>query len=141
MLKTTSATATSEESAAGIVKLRLTLANDVLPQASNGPTAVRNTRNNPIGIVTLLKKGGPTLILYPRTASERMGKRVPHRMAKVTANRTRLLKRKLDSRETSDSNLFSAAKCLRLTMYVTRQTTKIMDKKVTNHGPMLDCAN
>src|SRR5215469_9550329 len=63
MLKTISATATTKDSAAGMVKLRFTLANDVLPQASNGPTAVRNTRTNPIGIVTLLKKGGPTLIL------------------------------------------------------------------------------
>src|SRR5262249_49663844 len=141
MLRTINATATSKESADGMVKLRFTLANDVLPQASNGPTAVRNIRTNPIGIVTLLKNGGPTLILYPRTQSERIGKSVPDSMANVTASSTRLLNKKLDSRETTDPRLFSAARCLWLTTYVTRQTTKIMDKKLTNHGPILDRAN
>ena len=36
-----------------------------------------------------------------------MGKSVPHRMVKQAASRTRLLNRKLDSRETSDSSLCS----------------------------------
>src|SRR6266436_8572191 len=99
-----SATPTAIERAAGTAKLRLRLANDVLPHASSGPTAVRKTRKRPRGMVTLLKNGGPTLILYPLTHSDRMGNSVPQRMANVTASNTRLLNRKLDSRETSDSS-------------------------------------
>ena len=60
---------------AGIAKFFLRLPNDVLRHASSGPTPVRKTRKMPIGIITLLKKGAPTVILYPRTQSESIGKR------------------------------------------------------------------
>src|ERR1043165_1082210 len=92
---------------AGIARLRFTLSKEVLRHASKGPIAVRNRRNSPIGTTTLLKNGGPTVTVCPWTASEIFGKRVPHKTANVAARRTRLLKRKLDSRETSDSSLFS----------------------------------
>src|SRR5689334_3569464 len=92
---------------AGRAKFRKMLAEEVFRHANRGPTAVRNIRNSPIGIITLSKKGGPTVILYPRIHSERMGKSVPHKTTNAAARRTRLLKRKLDSRETSDSSLFS----------------------------------
>ena len=57
-----------------------------------------------MGMFTLLKNGGPTLILLPETHSERTGKSVPHSTAKQAASRIRLLNRKLDSRETSESS-------------------------------------
>src|SRR5260370_8008846 len=131
MSTTISPTATNKDSAAGMVKLRLRLANDVLPQASNGPTPVKKTRNNPIGIVTLLKNGGPTLILYPRTASERMGKSAPQRIANGTANNTRLLNKKLDSRETSDSSFLSATRCFPLTLNSTKPTPNTIPHNLT----------
>src|SRR5579859_837734 len=100
-------TSTASEMRAGVANARQTLPNDVLRHASRGPTAVRKTRKRPIGTIMVLKKGAPTVILYPRTHSERIGKSVPHSTAKQAPSRTRLLKRKLDSRETSDSSLFS----------------------------------
>ena len=57
-----------------------------------------------MGTFTLLKKGGPTLILLRVNHSESTGKSVPHRTAKQAASSTRLLNRKLDSRETSESS-------------------------------------
>src|SRR5215469_11083712 len=90
--------------ASGNAKLRFKASSDVLRQASSGPTPVRNNRNSAIGTVTLLKNGGPTLILLLLTHSESTGKRVPHSTAKQAARRTKLLKRKLDSRDTSESS-------------------------------------
>src|ERR1700683_2198688 len=90
--------------AKGHAKLRFSASHEVLRQARSGPTPVNKRRNMAIGTLTLLKKGGPTLILLPTTHSERTGKRVPQRTAKQAARRIRLLKRKLDSRETSESN-------------------------------------
>ena len=72
--------------------------------ASSGPTPVKSSRNSAIGTFTLLKKGGPTLILLPVTHSDSTGNNVPQRMAKHAARRTRLLNRKLDSRETIESS-------------------------------------
>src|SRR5215510_2310625 len=88
-------------------KLRFTLSKEVLRQASSGPTPVRKSRKSPMGILTLLKKGGPTLILLPETASESTGKSVPESTATHATNRIRLLKRKLDSRDTRASSWLS----------------------------------
>src|SRR5207245_160858 len=96
------------EEIAGKVKLRFRLPRDVFRQASRGPTPVRKRRTRPIGTMILLKKGAPTVILYPRTSSESSGNSVPEIMAKVAPSSSRLLNMKLDSRETSDSSLFSA---------------------------------
>src|SRR5438128_12243299 len=98
MPPTTSAIAVSSAMAAGIAKLRFTLSNEVLRHASSGPTAVKKSKNSPIGTFTLLKNGGPTVTLLPCTHSESTGKSVPQRTAKQDASKTRLLKRKLDSR-------------------------------------------
>src|SRR3989441_1514388 len=84
-------------------KFLFRLSTDVLPQHSNGPTAVSNSTSNATGIMTRLKKGGPTVILCPWTQSERIGKSVPQSTAKQATTNSRLLNRKLDSRETSDS--------------------------------------
>src|SRR5579863_7770319 len=88
----------------GHAKLRCSASSEVLRQASSGPTPVSNSRKSAIGMFTLLKNGGPTLILLPETHSERTGKSVPQRTAKQAARRTRLLNRKLDSRDTSESS-------------------------------------
>src|SRR5881409_150478 len=85
-------------------KFLFRLSTDVLPQHSNGPTAVSNSTSNATGIMTRLKKGGPTVILCPWTQSERIGKSVPQSTAKQATTNSRLLNRKLDSRETSDSS-------------------------------------
>src|ERR1700678_1507153 len=92
---------------AGHAKLRFNESNEVLRQASNGPTPVRNRRNRAMGMFTLLKNGGPTLILLCVTHSDRTGNKVPQRTAKHAARRTRLLNRKLDSRDTRESSWLS----------------------------------
>src|SRR5215467_1267601 len=88
-------------------KLRRKLSAEVLRQASSGPTPVRNSSKSPSGMFTLLKKGAPTLIRDPVNHSENTGNRVPERTATQATRSTRLLKRKLDSRETSESSWFS----------------------------------
>src|ERR1700690_2694740 len=92
---------------AGNKKLPFRLATDVLRQASSGPTAVSNIRDRATGMASRLKKGGPTVTLWPWTDSERMGKKVPQGMVKQTTSKIRLFNRKLDSQETSDSSLCS----------------------------------
>src|ERR1700675_3646171 len=85
-------------------KLRLRLSSDVLRQASRGPTPVRNKSTKPIGIFTLLKNGVPTLMRSPVNHSEKTGKSVPDRTAMQDTSKIKLLKRKLDSRETMESS-------------------------------------
>jgi hypothetical protein len=64
------------------------------------------------------------------TYSLRTGKSVPQRTVKQAASRIRLLKRKLDSRETSDSSLFSVLRWSRWRKKVKRQTASTMTMKV-----------
>src|ERR1700678_3308328 len=90
--------------ASGQAMSRRSASHEVLPQASNGPTPVSNNKNSAMGMLTLLKNGGPTLILLPCTHSESIGNSVPHKTAKQAASNTRLLNRKLDSRETKESS-------------------------------------
>src|SRR5215469_8985289 len=91
----------------GQPKLRLRLSTEVFRQASSGPTPVRNRMARPMGIITLLKNGAPTLIRLLVNHSEKTGKRVPDRTAMQATRKRRLLKRKLDSRETMESSIFS----------------------------------
>src|SRR6266404_9964794 len=60
----------SKPTISGQPKLRFKLSVEVLRQASNGPTPVRNRSSNPIGIFTLLKNGAPTLMREPDNHSE-----------------------------------------------------------------------
>src|SRR5271170_3385271 len=94
----------------GKPKFFFRLSTEVLRQASSGPTPVRNKRNIAMGIFTRLKNGGATLIFDPRTASESTGKSVPARTATQATRRIRLLNRKLDSRESIESNWLSLRK-------------------------------
>src|SRR3982751_5000002 len=116
--------ASTKEMIAGTAKFRLRLSSEVLRHESNGPKAVRNNNPKNIGIVTRLKNGGPTVTLVPCTHSDKSGKSVPHRMVKQAASRSRLLKRKLDSRETRASSRFSLLRCSRFLIKKKRQTTK-----------------
>src|SRR5258708_33543378 len=94
----------------GQAKFRFRLSVEVLRHASSGPTPVKNSSSSPIGIVTLLKNGAPTLMRLPVIHSEKTGKSVPVGTATVNTSRRRLLKRKLDSREIIESSWFSLFK-------------------------------
>src|SRR5258707_3663874 len=75
-------------------KFRRRLSKDVLRHASNGPTAVRNNKSSAKGTITLLKKGGPTVILWPWIHSESTGNSVPHSATKQISKNKTLLNRK-----------------------------------------------
>jgi hypothetical protein len=62
-----------------------------LLQAMSGHRPVSNNSVKPRGMFTALKKGGPTVIFTPLTASDIIGKRVPHSTAKAIPTRSRLL--------------------------------------------------
>src|SRR5579884_1314229 len=108
------ATAVKMVNTKGHRKFRRKLSSDVLRHASSGPIPVRKTRKIPIGTFTRLKNGGPTVTLLPVTHSDSTGNNVPHSTAKHDTSSTRLLNRKLDSRDTSDSSLCSLRNVSRL---------------------------
>src|SRR5580698_2428583 len=126
--------------ALGRIKLRRMLLKEALRHARSGPIPVRKSRKRPIGRATRLKKGAPTVTLLPCTYSEMMGKSVPHRMVKQAASSTRLLNRKLDSRETSDSSLCSDLRWSRCLRKVNRQIASTIARKAVNQVPIEDCA-
>src|SRR5258706_2932989 len=97
-------TAASKPITRGEPKLRFKLSVEVLRHANSGPTPVRNSSSNPIGIFTLLKNGAPTLMREPENHSENTGNSVPESTAMQDTSKIKLLKRKLDSRETIESN-------------------------------------
>src|SRR5215467_4874891 len=131
---------TTIEPIAGNRKFRLMLSIEVLRQASSGPTAVSRSNKSAMGTITRLKNGGPTVTLCPCTQSERIGNRVPQSTVKQAARSSRLLNRKLDSRDTSDSSLCSL---LRWSLFLTKKKTQVAsvrDMNQTNHSPIEDCA-
>jgi len=79
--------ATTMPASTGLRKLRLRFSADARRHAMSGPTPIRKRRARKIGILTKLKKGAPTLILTPRTASDRSGKTVPKKTVKAAATR------------------------------------------------------
>src|SRR5579885_2057435 len=141
MPKTTSSSPTARAPRAGQKKLRFRLSVEVRRQASNGPTAVNRSNANATGMVTRLKNGGPTVTLLPCTHSDKTGNSVPHRTVKHATRNSRLLKRKLDSRETSDSSLCSLRRCDLLRTKKKTQVAIVRARKVTNQFPMEDWAN
>src|SRR6201994_5140037 len=126
--------------APGRMKLLRMILNDGLGHANSGPMPVRNKRNKPIGSATRLKKGAPTVTLLPCTYSEMIGNRVPHRIVKQAASSTRLLNRKLDSRDTSDSSLCSDLSWSRCLRKVKRQIDSTITRKEGNQVPIEDWA-
>src|ERR1039458_10531598 len=69
-----------------------------------------------------------------------MGKNVPHSMVKQTTSKRRLLNRKLDSRDTSDSSLCSLLRCDRFAIRKKVQTARVNPMKTRNQVPIEDCA-
>src|SRR5271165_2809189 len=131
---------TAIEPSVGIRKFRRMLSSEVLRHASSGPTAVSSMSSKATGTATRLKNGGPTVTLCPCTHSDRMGKSVPQSTVKQATSRSRLLNRKLDSRETSASSLCSL---LRWSLFLTKkktQTASVSDMKTTNQSPIDDWA-
>src|SRR5271166_1473467 len=122
--------AVSTASDVGITKLRRTRSSEVLRHASSGPTPVSTSRNNPIGTFTRLKNGGPTVTFDPVTHSDSTGNSVPHSTAKQATSSTRLLNRKLDSRDTSDSSRCSLFSVSRLR---TKKYTHVANDSARNH--------
>src|ERR1700756_1629080 len=139
--KTIITTPTTSAPIDGHKKLRFKLSSEVLRHASSGPTAVSNRSKRATGMATLLKKGGPTVTLVPCTHSERMGNSVPHSTVKHAITKSRLLNRKLDSRETSASSLCSLCRCERFFTKKKTQTAKMTAKNVMNQLPIDDWAN
>src|ERR1700733_13732812 len=102
---------------------------------------VSSTRKIPMGTLTRLKNGGPTVTFEPVTHSDSTGNSVPHSTAKHDTSSTRLLNRKLDSREISDSSRSSLFSVSRLR---TQENTPVKNATARNHpnqSPMPDCAN
>src|SRR5690348_7900241 len=97
----------------GTAKFRFRLSSELLRHESKGPSAVNSNSARKIGIVTRLKNGGPTVTFVPWIHSEINGNNVPHRIVKHAARSSRLLNKKLDSRETTASNRFSLFRCSR----------------------------
>src|SRR2546429_8696562 len=100
MPKPSSAIAKASDSRPGHMKLRRRLSIEVRRQENNGPTPVRNSRNSPMGTIRRLNQVASRLICSPLKYSVILGNNVPHSTAKQLASRTKLLNRKLDSRET-----------------------------------------
>src|SRR6266436_7795483 len=98
------ATTKTHEATPGHKQFLRKLSVDVRRQANSGPTPVRKSRNSPMGIISRLNQTASRLIFSPDTASEITGNRVPQSTAKQLARITRLLNRKLDSRETTLSS-------------------------------------
>src|ERR1035441_6008008 len=72
--------------------------------------------------------------------SDKIGKNVPHNIVKQTTSKSRLLNRKLDSRETSDSSLCSLFRCDRFPIRKKVQTARVKPMKTRNQVPIEDCA-
>ncbi len=88
---------------------------------SSGPSAVRNSSAKKYRDRHAIEEWWPDRDLGPCTHSEISGNSVPHRIVKHAASSSRLLNRKLDSRETSASSRFSLFRCSR---FLTKKNSK-----------------
>ncbi len=75
----------------GYITFLVNFPNVDLLHATRGHNPVRKSRARPIGVITALKNGAPTVILTPLTASEIMGKRVPQKTVKTIPTKSKLL--------------------------------------------------
>src|ERR1700680_4712699 len=96
----------------GVAKVLASESREERRHAISGPTPIRKIKASASGALTLLKNGGPTVILTPRTASDSTGNNVPQKTAKAIPTSTRLLKRKAASRDRYDSNSAGVRNCL-----------------------------
>src|SRR5712692_5830253 len=107
---------------------------EALRQAMSGPTPVRNSSTRPIGVIHLLKNGGPTVMRWPVTHSDSVGNSVAVRMKKAADSRIQLLIRKANSREIQESSSLRLRRSGR--RYMTRPKEKtvmmpIQTRKIT----------
>ena len=98
MPSATSSTATTTPTVSGVANCRFRFDTDALRHAMSGPIPVSASSKSPSGMLTVLKNGGPTVILWPVTHSDSTGKSVPHSTAKAMPQSTRLLYRNAASR-------------------------------------------
>src|SRR4030042_3704975 len=77
-------------------KFRAKFSAEALRHPMSGQMPMSSSKARKIGPVTSWKKGGPTVVFTPRTASERRGNTDPQKMAKAAPTRRRLFSRKLD---------------------------------------------
>src|SRR6185503_17020943 len=135
-----SAPTSTTEAMPGHWKLRRRLSVEVRRQAKSGPTPVRISRNRPIGTISRLYQSASSEILSPVAASEITGKSVPQRTAKQLASRIRLVKRKLDSRETTDSSCDSDLRYCRRSRIRKMVAAIPTARKVTKYLPISERA-
>ena len=93
--------------APGARKLLRREAVDARRQGSSGPTPIKRSRTTASGVTTWSKKGGPTFIRLPVTASDSTGNTVPRNTVNATARNTTLFSRKALSRESAESSVCS----------------------------------
>ena len=127
--------------AIGTEKFRMKAFFDVRRQTSIGPTPVMNRRNNPIGVMTLLKKGAPTVIFVPVTASEITGKIVPQNTAKQIITKMTLLNKNPLSRDVKDSILLSDLRSDLRYKINPIEENKIKNTYPRKRGPRLEAVN
>src|SRR5215469_15028618 len=73
-------------------------------------------------------------------SSEIFGNHVPHKTVKQSAQKSRLLNMKLDSRETMDSSLCSLRRWSLFMRKKKMNTAKVMARNQANQVPIDDCA-
>src|SRR5215831_7501511 len=134
-------TPAASANSAGLRKFRFRLLVDAFRHASSGPTPVRNIRKTAIGTITRLNHGALTVIFSPVTQSDSDGSIVPHNTAKQAASRSRLLNRKLLSRDTNDSIWFSLFKYSRRSNTRYSAPDSAITMKARKYPPIDDCAN
>ena len=124
----------------GMRNCRRRFATDARRQAISGPMPVRSRSSRPSGMFTVLKNGGPTVILLPRTASLMIGKSVPHSTEKAIPTSTRLLYRNAASRLTmlSSSAVDRRSWSRVVTRYAVRTIARM--RNPANHFPTGDWA-
>ena len=87
----------------GMPNVARRLRSDARRQAITGPTPISRISGRPNATTKKLKNGALTVIFSPVTASEMSGNVTPHSTANARPTNSRLLNRKVASRETSDS--------------------------------------
>ena len=75
-----------------------------LRQASSGAMPVSSSNARPMGVIHLLKKGGPTVSRSPVIASLSVGNIVAKRTNRAAKSRIQLLARKAASRDAHESS-------------------------------------
>jgi hypothetical protein len=101
-----------------------------LRHAMPGPTPVRNSSVSPIGTIHLLKKGGPTVMRSPMSASDSVGNIVANMMKNAANSRIQLLTVNAASRDSHESNVARARSSGMRLMTNPKLTTRMITMKI-----------